>query len=102
MGPFGDTSLALLSPGGVGCWTDIPITLTAWQLERAQSWEFPSSSSQEKKHKTKPTKQQGEMAYYHSKHQGLGAEALGVYFLLSPTYCTEQESVKLQFLNSHA
>lgn len=55
-----------------------------------------------KKNKTKPTKQQGETAYYHSKHQGLGAGALGVYFLLSPTYCTEQESVKLQFLNSHA
>lgn len=72
--------------------------MIAWHSERAQSWESPSSSSQEKK----INKQQREIAYYSGKHQGLGVGTLGFYFLLSLTYCTEQESVKLQFLNLHA
>lgn len=50
----------------------------------------------------KINKQQREIAYYCGKHQGLGVGTLGFYFLLSLTYCTEQESVKLQFLNLHA
>lgn len=50
----------------------------------------------------KQNKQQGETAHHRGNHQGLGVGTLGVYFLLSLAYCTEQDSAKLCFLNVHA
>lgn len=50
----------------------------------------------------KQNEQQGETGHHYDNHQGMGVGTLGVYFLLSLTYCTEQDSAKLHFLSLHA